>query len=83
MNPKASELTALRQVSDGAITVADGGYVHRGRPLTGELAEALVRLHTAGHLAIGAPGPGGHRPVHTTAAGATRLAELASSTRHD
>lgn len=76
MNTDAAELRVLRQVSEGGITVHDGGYVHGGCPIGGELAQALVRLHTAGFLAIGAPGPGGHRPVRTTVAGAARLAEL-------
>lgn len=70
MSPQAFELMALRRVSEGEITVADGGYTHCGRPVTGELAEALVRLHTAGYLTIEAPELGGHRPVQTTAAGA-------------
>lgn len=78
MTPEGFELMALRRVSEGGVTVAEGGYVHDGRPVTGELAEALVRLHTAGHLAIGTPGPGGHRPVQTTVAGAVRAAELGS-----
>lgn len=76
MNPALAELAALRQVSRGAITIHDGGYVQAGRPVIGELAHALVRLHTAGHLAVGPAGRGGHRPVQPTPAGATRLAEL-------
>lgn len=76
MSPEGFELMALRRVSEGGVseggvTVAEGGYVHHGRPVTGELAEAMVRLHTAGCLAIGAPRPGGHRPMQTTVAGAT------------
>lgn len=78
MNPEVAELRALRQVSKGEVTVADGGYVHDGRPITGDRFHALVRLHAAGHLAIGAPGPSRHRPVQTTAAGMARLAELGS-----
>lgn len=69
MSPKTSELAALRKVSAGEVTVHHGGYEHTGRPISGELAEALVRLRTAGHLTIGAPGPGGHRPVTLTDAG--------------
>ena len=81
MTPEACELMALRRVSEDRITVHDGGYVHAGRPVTGEPAEALVRLHTTGHLTIGPPAPGGHRPVHTTVAGAARAAELGSGGR--
>lgn len=44
----------LRRVSDGKITIADGGYLHGGRPLTGKLAAALGRLHAAGYLTVGA-----------------------------
>lgn len=83
MTPEAFELMALRRVSERGVTVHDGGYVHAGRPVTGELAEALVRLRTAGHLTIGAPGPGGHRPVHTTVAGAARAVELGRGGRSD
>jgi hypothetical protein len=61
VSPEVYELMALRRVSEDEITVAEGGYAHHGHPVTGELAEALVRLHTAGCLTIGAPGPGGHR----------------------
>lgn len=76
VSPPACELRMLRRVSDGEITVVDGGYVHGGRPLTGELAQALVRLNTAGFLTAVAPGPSGHRPVRATAAGTARLGEL-------
>lgn len=76
MAGEVSELAALRKVSEGGVTVHGGGYVHAGRPVTGELAAALVRLHAAGWLTVGAPGSGGHRPVHTTAAGAARAVEL-------
>lgn len=78
MNLEVAELRALRQVNEGEVTVAHGGYVHHGRPITGELFHALVRLHTAGYLTIGAPGPSRHRPVQTTPAGMARLAELGS-----
>lgn len=80
MSPEMVELMALRRVSEGEVTVGGGGYVHRGRPLTGELAQALVRLQAAGCLRVGAPGPDGHRPVQTTVLGAVRLGEL--SGRH-
>ena len=83
MSPQEFELLALRRVSTGAITVHDGGYEHAGRPIGGGLGEALLRLHTAGHLAIGAPGPGGHRPVTLTLAGAVRFAELGSNRHRD
>lgn len=82
MNPEIIELTALRRVSAGGVTVHHGGYEHTGRPIGGELGEALVRLHTAGHLTIATPGPGGHRPVALTVAGAVRFADLGSSGRH-
>lgn len=73
------ELAVLRRVDAGEVTVTDGGY-HHSRPISGEPAAALVRLHAAGCLAIGAPGPGGQRPVRTTPAGTARAAEL--SARH-
>lgn len=76
VSPEAVELRALRRVREGGVTVADGGYVHRDCPITGELAHALVRLHTAGYLTLGAPRPGRDRPVQITAAGTARLAEL-------
>lgn len=76
MKPKTAELRVLRQVHKGSITIHNGGYIHGAHPVTGEPAEALVRLHTAGCIAVGAPGPSGHRPVQTTPAGQARLAEL-------
>ena len=76
MLPESVELRALRQVSEGALTIHDGGYVLDGHPVIGELAHALVRLRTGGYLAVGPRGPGGHRLVQTTPAGAARLAEL-------
>lgn len=82
MSPESVELIALRRVSANGVTVHDGGYVHAGRPIGGELAEALVRLHTAGHLSIGAPGPDGHRPVALTVAGAARFADSAAASSH-
>ncbi|HEX2299863.1 MAG TPA: hypothetical protein VHH34_15355 [Pseudonocardiaceae bacterium] len=75
-HPEVAELTALRRVGDGEVTICAGGYVHGGRPITGELAQALVRLRAAGYLTVGARGPAGHRPVQITAAGAVRAAEL-------
>ena len=76
MNPELAELMALRRVIEGGVTVADGSYAHGGRPIGGELAQALVRLRAAGCLVVGATGPGGHRPVQTTTTGAIRLGEL-------
>lgn len=73
---------ALRRVSDGGVTVAEGGYVHRGQPVAGALAAALERLHTVGCLAVGAPGPSGYRPVEVTVAGAVQLGELDRGPRH-
>lgn len=70
------ELRALRRVREGGVTVHDGGYVGGGQPIGGELAAALVRLHAAGCLTVGVPGPGGHRPVRLTMAGAIRAGEL-------
>ena len=83
MTPREFELLALRRVSAGGVSVHDGGYEHAGRPIGGGLGEALVRLHIAGHLAIGAPGPDGHRKVALTVAGAARLAELGRGPRRD
>lgn len=76
MSREAVEATALRLVSAGEITVAGGGYVHGGHLVAGELAQALVRLRAAGCLAVGARGPGGHRPVRIVAGAAARLGAL-------
>lgn len=82
MSAEAGELRALRKVSQGGVTIHNGGYAHAGCPIGGELGEALVRLHIAGHLTIGPPAPDRHRPVQLTVAGTIRLAELSQGSHH-
>lgn len=52
MKPEACDVMALRRVSEGGVTVADRGYVHRGSPVSGELAEACVALDVPLGLAV-------------------------------
>jgi len=71
------EWIGLCRVGDGGVsTDQSGDYLHRGRPLHGEVADALARLSQAGCLALGAPDLNGHRTVSLTVAGAIRHAEL-------
>lgn len=70
------ELRVLRQVSDGWVSTGDGGYVHHGCPIGGDMAAALTRLLLGGCLTLEQAGPDKRRAVRVTAAGAARQAAL-------
>lgn len=70
------ELMVLCLVAEGAVSLAEGSYVHQGRPVSGEPAAALIRLSVGGCLVAGTAGPGGPRPVSLTPAGADLRSHL-------
>lgn len=74
--PEAFELMVLRLVSEGGVSIGQGGYLHQGSLIAGDKAAALTRLLLGGCLAVGQPGPDQRRAVSVTAAGATRRAAL-------
>jgi hypothetical protein len=74
--PEVFELMMLRWVSEGGVSTGEGGYVHRGCLIGGDLAAAMARLMLGGCLALGQPGPDRRRAVSVTVAGATRRAAL-------
>ena len=78
-SPEACELMMLRRVSEGGVSIGEGGYLQHGYLIGGDLAAALVRLRAAGCLTVGQPGPDKRRVVRLTDAGATRRTALERS----
>ncbi|MCA1674145.1 MAG: hypothetical protein LC799_18775 [Actinobacteria bacterium] len=74
--PETFELTVLRRVAEGAVSIGEGGYLQHGCLIGGDLAAALTRLSLGGCLTMGQPGPDKRRAVSLTAAGASRRAAL-------
>ncbi|MCA1673646.1 MAG: hypothetical protein LC799_16080 [Actinobacteria bacterium] len=75
-DPEAFELMVLRLVSAGGVNIGQGGYLHQGSLIAGDMAAALIRLLLGGCLVVGQPGPDKRRVVSVTVAGETRRAVL-------
>lgn len=74
--PETFELMMLRLVSEGGVSIGQGGYLHQGSLIGGVTGAALIRLLLGGCLVVGQPGPDKRRAVSLTVAGETRRAVL-------